>query len=96
MSARLDDDACRAVFHREHCRFIIFNSASCAIYDILFAAGHPEPLFPAPLIAAGGIFRWKVLAQQQAHLMRLSINFLGLVLYGVVSGIVAIIVFRFA
>lgn len=79
-----------------HCRYILFNGASCAAYDIYSAAAHPEPLFPAPLIAAGGILRWKVFAQLPEPLVRLGINFVGLALYGVSSGIVAIIVFRFA
>lgn len=39
------------------CRYIAFNAISCGTFDVVYAAVHPETLFPASIIVTGGLFK---------------------------------------
>lgn len=39
------------------CRYIAFNAVSCGVFDVVYAAVHPEALFPASVMVIGGIFK---------------------------------------
>lgn len=73
-------------------RYIAFNAISCGTLDVVYAATHPEALFPAPILVAGGIFKDAIAPDFVARSGTVA---MATALGGVVGSIMAMVVFRY-
>lgn len=78
----------------EHnCRYIAFNAVSCGTFDVVYAAIHPEALFPASVVVIGGIFKDTFMHDFTARLVLCAAL---IPLGGVIGSILAMVAFRYA
>lgn len=73
-------------------RYIALNAVCCGTFDVVYAAVHPEVLFPVPVLAVGGMFKDTVVPDFFIWLgMFVIVTAVG----GVVGSILAMVVFRY-
>ncbi|KAH7699225.1 hypothetical protein AAVH_33671, partial [Aphelenchoides avenae] len=72
--------------------YVAFNAISCGIFDVIYAAIHPEFLFPAPIIASGGMFKGTIVPD---FVIRSGLVITLTTGGGVFGSLLAMVVFRF-
>lgn len=74
------------------CRYVALNAISCGIFDVIYAAIHPEFLFPAPIIASGGMFKGTIVPD---FVIRSGLVITLTTGGGVFGSLLAMVVFRY-